>query len=296
MQAIWFTVVLDNCNFRLEQGKIYGLIGRNGAGKTTFMRLLSGLDFPTSGSVSLFGSRNERELEYARHRMGSLIEMPGLVNGMTAKENMHYQCLMRGMTDEEEEDELLDKVGLGNTGKKKVKNFSLGMRQRLGIAITLLGNPEFIMLDEPINGLDPEGVVEVRQLLKELQEQEKKTILISSHNLPELYQVATDYIFLHEGVVKQVISHEELDEKCRCYIALESTNVSQLTRVLEEKLHTSDFVVMPDYSVRLYAYLDDRKQLGQCLYDNQVVVTGMEVCEHTLEEYFIDTIGGEKNV
>ena len=288
-------MALDHCSLRLEQGKIYGLIGKNGAGKTTFMRLVSGLDFPTKGSISLFDSRNEKELAYAKRRVGSLIEMPGLLNGMTARENMHYQCLMRGITETGEEDTLLKKVGLEDTGKKKVKNFSLGMRQRLGIAVTLLGNPEFLMLDEPINGLDPEGVIEIRRLLKHLQEREQKTILISSHNLPELHQVATDYIILHEGVVRQTISHERLEEQCRCYIALESTNVNQLASVLEDKLHTSDFVVMPDHSVRLYAYLDDRKHLGQCLYDNHIVVTRMEICEHTLEEYVMQTIGGKEN-
>lgn len=155
---------LNHVNLRLQQGKIYGLIGKNGAGKTTLMRMIAGLGFPTQGSILLFGTENRSGLETAGRRIGSLIEAPGLVAGMSAKENMHLQCLMKGIPNYEFENELLELVGLKDTGKKKVKNFSLGMRQRLGIAATLIGNPDLLMLDEPINGLDPAGVIEIRNL------------------------------------------------------------------------------------------------------------------------------------
>ena len=181
------------------------------------------------------------------------------------------------------------------TLQKKVKNFSLGMRQRLGIATTLIGNPDLLMLDEPINGLDPAGVIEIRNLIKKLSEYENKTILISSHNLPELYQVATDFIIIHEGEIRVVLSHEELDDLCRCYISLEAVNVNQLTAVLEEKLHTQNFQVMPDNSVKLFDFLDERERLGRVLHENNVIVTKISVCETSLEDYFMTVIGGKKN-
>lgn len=288
-------LALNHVNLSLQQGKIYGLIGKNGAGKTTLMRMIAGLGFPTQGSILLFGTENRRELESAGKRIGSLIESPGLVTGMSAKENMHLQCLMKGMPDYKIENELLELVGLKDTGKKKVKNFSLGMRQRLGIATTLIGNPDLLMLDEPINGLDPAGVIEIRNLIKKLSAYENKTILISSHNLPELYQVATDFIIIHEGEIREILSHEELDERCKCYISLEAANVNQLTAVLEEKLHTQNFQVMPDNCVKLFDFLDERERVGRVLHDNDVILTNISVCETSLENYFMNVIGGKKN-
>lgn len=283
---------LKKVNLRLQKGKIYGLIGKNGAGKTTLMRMIAGLGFPTEGSIFLFGKENRSGLEEEGKRIGSLIEAPGLVAGMTAKENMHLQCLMKGIPNYEVENELLKLVGLEDTGKKKVKNFSLGMRQRLGIATTLIGNPELLMLDEPINGLDPAGVIEVRELIKKLCTYENKTILISSHNLPELYQVATDFIIIHEGEIRETLSHEELDERCKTYIFLEAVNANQLTAVLEDKLHTQNFQVMPDNSVKLFDYLDDRERVGRILHENDVIITKMAVCGTSLEDYFMSVIGG----
>lgn len=169
------------------------------------------------------------------------------------------------------------------------------MKQRLGIAATLIGNPDLLMLDEPINGLDPAGVIEIRNLIKKLSTYENKTILISSHNLPELYQVATDFIIIHEGEICQVLSHEELDDRCRCYISLEAVNVNQLTAVLEEKLHTQNFQVMPDNSIKLFDFLDEREQVGQVLHENDVIITKISVCETSLEDYFMSVIGGNKN-
>lgn len=286
---------LDHVNLSLQQGKIYGLIGKNGAGKTTLMRMIAGLGFPTQGSILLFGTEERSELEAAGKRIGSLIEAPGLVTGMSAKENMHLQCLMKGIPNYEIEDELLELVGLKDAGKKKVKNFSLGMKQRLGIAITLIGNPDLLMLDEPINGLDPAGVIEIRNLLKKLSTYENKTILISSHNLPELYQVATDFIIIHEGEICESLSHEELEDRCKCYISLEAVNVDHLTAVLEEKLHTQNFQVMPNNSVKLFDFLEEREWLGQILHENDVIITKIAVCETSLEDYFMSVIGGEKN-
>lgn len=287
-------LALSHVDLCLKQGRIYGLIGKNGAGKTTLMRMIAGLGFPTEGSIELFGRSIQEDLAKTGKRMGALIESAGLVGGMSAKENMHLQCLMKGIPNYELEDELLNLVGLADTGRKKVKNFSLGMRQRLGIATTLIGDPDFLMLDEPINGLDPSGVIEIRNLLKKMSGYDSKTILISSHNLPELYQVATDYIIIHNGEIREILSHEELDERCKAYITLESTDVNQLTTVLESQLHTDQFKVMPDNSVRLFDLLDERDRLGRVLHENGVIVTKLAVFETSLEDYFMNVIGGKE--
>lgn len=286
---------LKNINLRLEKGRIYGLIGKNGAGKTTLMRMVTGLSFPTDGTIKLFGKNRSTNLDNSGNRIGALIEYPAVTGNMTAKENMHFQCLMRGIPNFELEDELLELTGLKDTGKKKVKNFSLGMKQRLGIAMVLIGNPELLLLDEPINALDPSGVIEIRNLLKRLREFENKAILISSHNLPELYQTATDYIIIHNGEIKDILTHEELEEHCKNYISIKSTDVNKLTMVLERDLKTNNFQVMPDNSVRLYDLPKDMEQFGQVLYDNGVVVTKLAETGTSLEEYYMRVIGGNKD-
>lgn len=190
---------LKECDLDLKKGRIYGLVGRNGAGKTTMMRIIGGLLPASSGSVK------------ADTDIGMLIEAPGVIGSMTARENLHFYGLMAGKADKEREGELLELVGLEDDTKKKVKDYSLGMKQRLGIAIALLGRPSFVMLDEPINGLDPIGVVEIRKLITRLSLEFGITVLISSHNLEELYKTATDYIIIDKGIIKKEISQEELE-------------------------------------------------------------------------------------
>lgn len=287
---------LKNINMRLEKGRIYGLIGKNGAGKTTLMRMVTGLSFPTNGTVTLFGKDRNSNMDEAGRRIGALIEYPALNGSMTAKENLHFQCLMKGIPNFEIEDEMLELTGLKNTGRKKTRNFSLGMKQRLGIASVLLGSPELLLLDEPINALDPSGVIEIRNLLKRLREFENKTILVSSHNLPELYQTATDYIIIHNGEIKEILTHEELEEHCKSYVSIKCTDINQLAMVLAESLHTDNFQVMPDKSISLYELPGDMAQFGQMLYNNGIVITKLAVVETSLEEYYMDVIGEEKNV
>lgn len=199
------TLAVSHCNLKLRRGKIYGLVGKNGAGKTTIMRMIAGLSIPTSGKIVL-----------SSEKVGTLIETPSLNGGMTAEENLKfYRMLCKEQDFMFSNEELLKLVGLADTKRKKVKDFSLGMRQRLGIAAALLGNPDFVMLDEPVNGLDPIGVVEIRNLIKKLNQEYHMTILISSHNLPELYQTATDYIIIDKGRVKKEITQEQLEmENC----------------------------------------------------------------------------------
>ncbi|MDU5535722.1 MAG: ATP-binding cassette domain-containing protein, partial [Anaerococcus sp.] len=184
---------LNNINLKLEKGKVYGFIGKNGAGKTTFIRMITGLAFPTSGELSLFGNSREKELQEARRKIGALVEGPSLYPFMSAKENLKAQQIQLGKEDEREIGELLDLVGLSGVGNKKARNFSLGMKQRLGIAMSLIGNPDFLIWDEPINGLDPEGIKEIRILIDDLNKK-GKTLLISSHILGELENTATDFI------------------------------------------------------------------------------------------------------
>lgn len=287
---------LYDVSINLEAGKIYGLIGQNGAGKTTLMRVIAGLSFPTNGSIELFGRKTEKELQIERKRIGCMIEYPSFVPAMTAKENLRMHRIMRGIPNEEVEDELLELVGLSGTGKKKAKNFSLGMKQRLGLAITLIGNPELLILDEPINGLDPLGVVEIRNLLKRLNEEKQITILISSHNLPELYQTATDYIIIHKGEVKKTLSLQQLEDHCKHHLLITSNQPERLVSILEMELQTTNYKVMPDKSIRLYDYTNDRERVARAIFENGILVTNFSYEGDTLEEYFISVVGGNANV
>lgn len=286
---------LRDVSVTLDAGRIYGLIGQNGAGKSTLMRIIAGHSFPTNGIIELFGHTGEKALQIERKRLGCMIEYPSLTPNMTAKENLRLHRIMRGIPNKEIEDELLKLVGLSDTGKKKAKNFSLGMKQRLGIAIALLGNPEFLILDEPINGLDPLGVVEIRNLLKKLCEERHMTILISSHNLPELYQTATDYIIIHKGQIKQTLTLSELEERSRHHILIECDRPEKLVSVLEMNLGTTNYKVMPDKSVKLYDFIDDKKAVAKAIFENGIIVTNFSIAGDTLENFFISVIGGEKN-
>lgn len=287
---------LQDVSVALEVGKIYGLIGQNGAGKTTLMRLVTGLSFPSSGSIELFGHTGEKALQMERKRLGAMIEYPSVVLNMTAKENLKLHRIMRGIPDVEVEEELLELLGLADTGKKKAKDFSLGMKQRLGIAVALLGNPELLILDEPINGLDPLGVVEIRKLLKKLCEERQMTILISSHNLPELYQTATDYIIIHKGEIKQTLTLAELEECCKHHLLISCAEPEKLVSVLETKLNTQKYKVMPNKTVKLYDYLDEKESVARILFENGIMVTNLSNEGDTLEDYFISIIGGGRNV
>jgi len=287
--------VLKEVQVTLEAGKIYGLIGQNGAGKTTLMRLISGLAFPTKGNIELFGHSSEAILQSERKRLGCMIEYPGFIPYMTAQENLTYHRIIRGEPSKTIVSELLKMVGLNDTGKKKAKNFSLGMKQRLGIAIALLGEPELLILDEPINGLDPIGVVEIRGLLTRLCEERQMTILISSHNLPELYQMATNYLIIHQGKIKQSLTLEELEENCKHHILIGCDQPEKLVSILEMQLGTTNYKVMPDKTIKLYDYLDNKNLVASTISDNGIIVTNFSLEGDTLEDYFISVIGGGVN-
>ncbi len=286
--------VLQQVSIDLEPGKIYGLIGQNGAGKTTLMRLIAGIAFPEEGKIELFGQEGGSLLE-ERKRIGVMIEYPSIIPYMSARENIRYYKTLRGIPGTRLEEELLTLVGLRDTCGKPARNFSLGMKQRLGIAIALIGNPDFLILDEPINGLDPLGVIEIRELVRRLCEERLMTVLISSHNLPELYQTATDYIIIHKGKLLRTITHMELEENCKHHIQIDCLEPERLIQVLEIRLHTNQYKVMPDKSVRLYDYLDEKVTVAKVLFEEGIVVTNFSVQGDTLEDYFISLVGGKEN-
>lgn len=286
------TLALDHVDLELRRGEIYGFIGENGAGKTTTIRLMTGLSFPTEGSMSLFGKSGEKELQKQRARIGCMVETPALYKNMTAGQNLEAQRIQRGIPDKTCISDTLRLVGLPDTGKKAVRHFSMGMRQRLGIAMALLNDPEFLILDEPINGLDPSGIVEIRELMKRLNRERGITILVSSHILSELYQTATRYILLHKGCVLEELTQNELDEKCKRHIAVQTNDAPKTAAVLEGALHTTNFQVMPDGTVRLYDHLDDIEKVARVLSHAGLLVTGLSLAGDSLEDYFLRKIGG----
>lgn len=286
---------VNDVSFQINEGMICGLIGPNGAGKTTIMKMLGGLVLPTEGSMSIFGSSDEAGLARARSRMSFMIETPYAKEKMTARQNLEKQRLQKGIPDKKRIDEVLKIVGLENTGKKYVRNFSLGMRQRLGIAIALLSKPEIMILDEPINGLDPEGIVEIRELLLKLNREEHITIVISSHILSELSLLCTDYIFIHHGELLQSVSAEELKRLCKEYYHIHTDNDEKAAAVLHEKLHVSDFEVEEDGSIRLYEQMDNLVNVSKALYEGGVVPITLNINDANLEKYYMD-MAGEKNV
>lgn len=286
------TAVLDHVDLQIEKGKIYGFIGQNGAGKTTFLRLVTGLAFPDSGELYLWGKTSSRELQEQRKRIGCMIETPALFPNLTAYQNMEVQRIQRGIPDKAVIENCLHAVGLKETGRKAVKNFSLGMRQRLGIAAALLNTPEFLILDEPVNGLDPAGIVEIRNLLKSLNREYGMTILVSSHILEELYQTASEFILIDKGRIIEELSDEELDQRCKRHIVIKTTNPESALLVLEDKLNTEYLQLMPDGTIRLYSHLDNIELVAGILSDAHILVTGLNISGETLEDYFLKKLGG----
>ena len=283
---------LRDVSISISKGEIYGLIGKNGAGKTTLMRLIAGLIFPTSGHIELFGCKNEKDLNKSRFKTGFMIEAPSINLSMTAKENLKLHGILRGEANQTHFDDLLKLVGLSDAGRKKARNFSLGMKQRLGIAIALIGNPKFLILDEPINGLDPVGVKEIRDLLIRLRNERDIAILLSSHNLPELYQVATQYIIIDKGEVKEKLSLQELEKQCRQYLLIRSDQPQAVIELLRAKLSIVDFISVPDGSLRFFDGINKVDEIAKLLHDHDILVTALSVQGESLENYFLSLIGG----
>ena len=285
-------LAVEDVGLRLEKGQIYGLVGRNGAGKTTIIRMLTAQTVPTSGEIELFGETTPKGLSAARARLGAMVEIPSFYPYLTAAENLEYYRRQRGIPGAGCVAEALERVGLQEAGKKKFKQFSLGMKQRLGLALALMDHPDLLLLDEPINGLDPEGIVEFRNLLLELNRQRETTILISSHILSELANVATHYGFLDKGHMLEQISAQKLREKCRACLQLTVGDASAAALALEQRLETREYEVLPGNVLRLYDFLDRPQAVAAALAEAGVAILGLESKNANLEDYFLSLIGG----
>ena len=281
---------VDQVDIHLKRGAIYGFIGRNGAGKTTCLRMLSGLAAPTSGEIEMFGCKG-KNLKEVRSRVGCLIEAPGLYGSMSAKENLLMKCKLTGITKPGYVEEILSSVGLDDVGDKKTKNFSLGMKQRLGIGIALVGEPDVLLLDEPINGLDPQGIAEIRDTILRLNRERNITFIISSHILEELAKIATDYGIIHNGSLLQEITREDLMKKCSERMEIMLDNPNQALPVLDQ-MGFRNYQVVNKSQIQIFERLGESAELNRELVMAGVMVKSLTICNEELESYYINLTGG----
>lgn len=281
---------LNGINMHIEKGAIYGLIGKNGAGKTTIIRIICGLQTPTNGTYRIYGVKyNDKNINDTRKRIGAIIETPSIYLDMTAKENLIEQYKIIGLPNYDDINELLELVELKNTKNKLVKNFSLGMKQRLGIAIALSSNPDFLILDEPINGLDPQGIIEIRELILKLNKQKNITILISSHYLDELSKIATHYGFVDSGKIIKQISAKELQKKLKKRIELKTNNINEVSKHLDN--NNISYEVINDKKINIYDKINISKLIIE-LSKKNCIINEIHEKEETLENYYINLLGG----
>ena len=284
---------LDGMNMHVPKGAIYGLVGKNGAGKTTLIRLICGLQEPSSGSFTLYGTENrDKAIVKARRRMGAVVETPSLYPDMTAEENLKMQYRVLGLPSFEGIGELLSLVGLENTGRKKARHFSLGMKQRLGIAVALAGDPDFLVLDEPVNGLDPQGIIEIRELILKLNRERQISVLISSHILDELSRLATHYGFVDSGRMVKEISAAELDAVCRKCVRLVVSDVKPLARVLDSM--GIEYNILSPTQADVFAKVNLSGLVNALSKENCELIAAQERDE-SLESYYVNLVGGARH-
>ena len=284
---------LDNLNMHIPKGAIYGLIGKNGAGKTTLIRLLCGLQRPTSGEYTLYGTlNNSRKIAEERKRVGGIVETPSICLDVTAEDNLKEQYKIIGLPSYDNLQEILELVRLNNTGKKTAKHFSLGMKQRLGLAISLVGNPDLLILDEPINGLDPEGIIEIRELILRLNKEKGITFLISSHYLDELSKIATFYGIIDKGKIIKEIDKDELEQNFRTRTQINVSNLKECVKYLEEKNLT--YKVISDNIIDIYEKINV-SELVIALSKRNCIVNDYQEKGESLENYYLNLIGGASN-
>ena len=282
-------LVVDHVNLHVPEGSIYGFVGENGSGKTTIMRLLMGLANPTSGDYSLFDiSSKDSQIYKIRNQISAIVEAPSLVPTMTAKQNLEYACLYYGVKDFSIIDKVLKQVGLGDTNKKKVKNFSLGMKQRLGIAVLLLNNPKLLLLDEPMNGLDPQGIAELRELIIQLNK-EGITFLISSHILAELEKVATHWGFISHGKLLKEISSEKLINECQKSIDISYKDLVLLAKVLKD-IGIDNFEQISNKTIRIYDEITPINLLSK-LQKLSIEINEIQTNDLNVEDYYLSLTG-----
>lgn len=283
------TEILNHLNMTVYQNDIYGFIGQNGAGKSMTMKIIMSLIKETQGQLELFDSLDN---QINRSRIGAIIENPAFYPYMTAYENLKYYVQYKGIVEINSIEKVLKMVGLENVRKKKYKNYSLGMKQRLGLALALINNPDLLILDEPLNGLDPQGIVELREILSHLNKKYGITMLISSHILDELEMIATRYGFIHQGQMIEEITAEKLQEKLKKYISLDVENIGLASITLEQKLHTENFKVMDDHTIYLYDFVNESSQVATTLIQEGVILNKMNISNVSLENYYLSLIKG----
>lgn len=285
---------LSGLSMNIPKGAIYGFVGKNGSGKTTLIRLICGLMEPTSGKYTLYGRKNtDKDIVKSRRRMGAIVETPAIYPDMSAEDNLKQQYRILGLPSFDGISDTLELVGLGNTGKKKAGNFSLGMRQRMGIAVSLAGDPDFLVLDEPANGLDPQGIIEIRELLLKLNRERQITVLISSHILDELSKFATHYGFIDNGTIIKEISAVELEAACRKCVRMEVSDTKALACVLDGM--QVEYKILSDTQADVFARLNISK-LTAALGEKNCEVISMQERDESLESYYVNLIqGGGKN-
>ena len=283
---------VNNVSVHIKKGAIYGFIGRNGAGKTTFMKMISGLSAPTRGEICFFGCKGS-ELKKVRSRVGCLLEDPGIYPNMSAFDNIKMKCIANGIYKKEYVLELLETAGLKDTGKKPVKKFSLGMKQRLGIALALTGEPDLLVLDEPINGLDPQGIAEIRETIHRLNTERNMTIMISSHILGELSKLATDYGIIHNGQLLQEVTAEELRQLCRERIELTVDNPQMALPVLDQ-LGIIHYTVMDKEHIYIFEKIRESARINAQLVKAGILVSELRIKDEELENYYFELTGGKE--
>lgn len=280
----------DAISIHIKKGEVYGLIGRNGAGKTTVLRMICGLSTPSSGSVTFLG-KTGAELSQNLNKIGSLIETPGLFLKMTAYQNVKIKCILCDKNNDEYIKSLIKQVGLEHAMFKPVQNFSLGMKQRLGIALALVGDPEFVILDEPINGLDPQGIAEMREIIHRLSKERGMTVIVSSHILEELAKVADSFGIINDGKLIDEFSAEELDARCSKHVMIKTSDVEGCRKVLAAEGIVS-YDLLEGGEIKINDEVADTSQLNAALVGAGVPVYEIAAAQTTLEQYFLSCIGG----
>ena len=286
-------IVVNDVSINVKRGQIYGLLGRNGAGKTTIMRMLLNLALPTKGQIKLFGEEISKNQQNIYHRIGSLIEAPGFYNNLTGRQNLQILSKLRGNHKESSVDDALEIVGLKEEHTKIFSNYSLGMKQRLGIAAAIMHEPELLILDEPTNGLDPVGIALVREYLEQLCKETGTTILISSHILSEIEQIADVIGILHEGQMVEEVSMDLLHEKNREYIEFVVSDAQKASFLLEEEFHMTDYRIVGNHSIQLFQNFEARARINHVFVQNDIEVSTIQLSEKKLEDYFKELIGGD---
>lgn len=281
-------LALDHVDIHVKRGCIYGLVGDNGAGKSTLLKLLAGQSFATEGEIWILGKFRKKELENSRKNIGCMIEQPGFFQNMTVEQTLKYYCIQKGVPDTKKIGQMLELTGIAEKRKNKCGTLSLGQKQRLGLAISMLGEPQALILDEPINGLDPSGIIEFRNLLHYLNEERNITILLSSHILSELQQTATVYGFLNKGLLIEEITAEALHEKCSDCIEMTISDVETYSALFEKEFPEENYKILPENNIHIYNPHKAVECYSRLASENGIYIMGMRTIQSSLEDYYMD--------